>query len=146
MDDDTVAYECGVDINSSFQFRNNDMVLCEYENNLVQAIVNKLNTNVDEMDLFYEEYGSILSTFLGWKAKQETIHYMQTEVSAVLSQEPRLSAFEVSIEYAGEGVININLVLYTTAGEVVESNLVLGVDGIVEVETDEDLDVETEEE
>ena len=89
MDDDTVAYECGVDINSSFQFRNNDMVLCEYENNLVQAIVNKLNTNVDELDLFYEEYGSILSTFLGWKAKQETIHYMQTEVSAVLSKEPR---------------------------------------------------------
>lgn len=146
MDDDTVAYECGVDIHSTFQFTNNDIVLVKYEDNLVQAIVNKLNTNIDEMDLFYEDYGSILTTFLGWKAKEETIHYMETEVSAVLSKEPRLSAYEVDIEYAGDGTININLVLHTTTAEVVEANLVLGVDGIIEVETDDDLDVETEEE
>ena len=146
MDDDTVAYECGVDINSSFQFRDGDLILSQYDDNLIQAIVNKLNTNVDELELFYDEYGSILPTFLGWKATDKTLHYMQTEIATVLSKESRLSSFKVDVKYEGEGLIKINLVLYTTSSEILESNLVLGADGIIEVETDEEFDDESEEE
>ena len=146
MENITVAYECGVDINSSFKFRDGDLILSEYDENLVQAITNKLNTNIDELDLFYEEYGSILPTFLGWKATEETIHYMQTEISTVLSKEPRLSGFQVDVEYEGKGLVKINLVLYTTSNEIIETNLVLGADGIIEVETEEEFDSETEEE
>ena len=144
--EDSVAYECGVDLNSSFEFRNGDILLAEYEDNLVQSIVNKLNTNIDELDLFYEDYGSILPTFMGWKANDTTIQYMKTEISTVLSKEPRLSNFEINIEYAGNGTIKINLILYTLASNAVESNLVLGVDGIIEVETDEEFESEVEEE
>ena len=62
--DDSVAYECGVDIDSSFQFRDGDLLLSEYDENLVQAVINRLNTNLEELDLFYEDYGSIFTKIL----------------------------------------------------------------------------------
>ena len=144
--DDSVAYECGIDIDSSFQFKDGDLILSEYENNLVQSITNQLNTQLDELDLFYDNYGSILPTFLGWKATDETIQYMTTEVTTILRKEQRLMNFEVDVKYAGEGTVNIELLLYTTENTIIESNLVLGADGIVEVETDEEFEDETEEE
>ena len=144
--EDEVLYDLGVDISSDLSFHDGDLVLCKYEDNLVQSIVNRLNTDLDELDLFYEEYGSIQPTFLGWKATDKTIHYMQTEIATVLSKESRLSSFKVDVQYEGEGLIKINLVLYTTSSEIIESNLVLGADGIIEVETDEEFDDESEEE
>ena len=144
--DDSVAYECGVDIDSSFQFKDGDLVLAEYENNLVQAITNQLNTNLEELELFYDDYGSILPTFLGWKATDETIQYMTTEVTTILRKEPRLMNFKVDVKYKGDGTVNIELLLYTTENTIIESNLVLGADGIVEVETEDEFEDETEEE
>ena len=144
--DDSVAYECGIDIDSSFQFKDGDLILSEYENNLVQSITNQLNTQLDELELFYDNYGSILPTFLGWKATDETIQYMTTEVTTILRKEQRLMNFEVDVKYKGDGTVNIELLLYTTENTIIESNLVLGADGIVEVETDEEFEDETEEE
>lgn len=144
--DDSVAYECGVDIDSSFQFRDGDLLLSEYDENLVQAVINRLNTNLEELDLFYEDYGSIFTSFLGWRTTDETKEYMKTEIATVLRKEPRLSSFDINLEYTDIGTLKINLDLYTTDGSILESNLVLGTDGIVEVETTEDeFDNEVEE-
>ena len=144
--DDSVAYECGVDIDSSFQFRDGDLLLSEYDENLVQAVINRLNTNLEELDLFYEDYGSIFTSFLGWRTTDETKEYMKTEIATVLRKEPRLSSFDINLEYTDIGTLKINLDLYTTDGSILESNLVLGADGIVEVETTEDeFDNEVEE-
>ena len=126
--DDSVAYEC------------------EYDENLVQAVINRLNTNLEELDLFYEDYGSIFTSFLGWRTTEETKEYMKTEIATVLRKEPRLSSFDINLEYTDIGTLKINLDLYTTDGSILESNLVLGTDGIVEVETTEDeFDNEVEE-
>ena len=143
---DTVAYECGVDIGSSFQFRDGDLILSEYDKNLVQAIVNKLNTKTDELELFYEDYGSIFTTFLGWKSTDKAIEYMKTEIVTVLSNEARLSRFEVNVEYIDTKTVRIPIVLYTTAGNIIESNLVLGQDGLIEIETEDEFDNDLEEE
>ena len=143
---DNVAYECGVDIDSSFQFHDGDLLLAEYDENLVQAVINRLNTNLEELDLFYEDYGSIFTSFLGWRTTEETKEYMKTEIATVLRKEPRLSSFDINLEYTDIGTLKINLDLYTTDGSILESNLVLGTDGIVEVETTEDeFDNEVEE-
>ena len=143
---DNVAYECGVDIDSSFQFHDGDLLLAEYDENLVQAVINRLNTNLEELDLFYEDYGSIFTSFLGWRTTEETKEYMKTEIATVLRKEPRLSSFDINLEYTDIGTLKINLDLYTTDGSILESNLVLGADGIVEVETTEDeFDNEVEE-
>ena len=134
--EDEVLYECGVDIDSSFTFRDGDLVLSEYENNLVQAVTNRLNTDLDELDLFYEDYGSILTGFLGWKAS-DALTYIQAEIDNVLLQEPRLIRHDSNVEYTETGVIRINLTLYTSSNIGIEANLVLTKDGVVEIEIDE---------
>ena len=134
--DDEVLYECGVDIDSSFTFQDGDLVLSEYENNIVQAVTNRLNTDLDELDLFYEDYGSILTGFLGWKAS-DALEYIQAEIDNVLLQEPRLIRHDSNVEYTETGVIRINLTLYTSSNIGIEANLVLTKDGVVEIEIDE---------
>ena len=54
MDNGEALYELGVDIRSDFTFENGDLKLSKYEENLVQAICNRLTTNLDELELFYE--------------------------------------------------------------------------------------------
>ena len=137
MDNGEALYELGVDIRSDFTFENGDLKLSKYEENLVQAICNRLNTNLDELELFYEDYGSVLSSFIGWKANDETIDYMQKEIDIVLQDEPRIIDSETEITYKQNGLININLNLTTSSEAEIETNLILSKDGTIEIETDE---------
>ena len=137
MDNGEALYELGVDIRSDFTFENGDLKLSKYEENLVQAICNRLTTNLDELELFYEDYGSVLSSFIGWKANDETIDYMQKEIDIVLQNEPRIIDSETEITYKQNGLININLNLTTSSEAEIETNLILNKDGTIEIETDE---------
>ena len=137
MDNGEALYELGVDIRSDFTFENGDLKLSKYEENLVQAICNRLTTNLDELELFYEDYGSVLSSFIGWKANDETIDYMQKEIDIVLQDEPRIIDSETEITYKQNGLININLNLTTSSEAEIETNLILNKDGTIEIETDE---------
>ena len=137
MDNGEALYELGVDIRSDFTFENGDLKLSKYEDNLVQAICNRLTTNLDELELFYEDYGSVLSSFIGWKANDETIDYMQKEIDIVLQDEPRIIDSEIEITYKQNGLININLNLTTSSEAEIETNLILNKDGTIEIETDE---------
>ena len=58
--------ELGVDINSSWNFKNGDVVLVKYEDNIEQSIINRLSCKLDALDIFYDYYGSNLDEFLGW--------------------------------------------------------------------------------
>lgn len=135
--EDNILYECGVDIDSSFTFKDGDIQLSKYDENLVQAVINRLKTNLNELDIFYEEYGSILTNFFGWKATEKTLDYMTTEISVALSNESRLNDFEIEIEYLQNGKIKINLVLVTVANSTVETSLVLTENGVTEISIEE---------
>lgn len=137
MDNGEALYELGVDINSDFAFENGDLKLSKYEDNLVQAVTNRLTTNHDELNLFYEDYGSVLTGFFGWKANEETISYIQTEINIVLSNEPRIISHESEVEYLKNGLIRINLTMTTSSEAEIETNLILNKDGTIEIETDE---------
>ena len=130
-----VAYEYGVDIDSQLNFKDGDLILVEYEDNLVQSIKNRLNTIQDGMDLFYSDYGSVLMEFLGWRRNDETLEFIKLEVQDCLSKDPRIKDFDVDVEYndAGNVVIRFRLISETTD---FSFNAVLGMDGVVE-ETDE---------
>jgi hypothetical protein len=141
--DDEILYECGVDIDSSFTFQDGDLVLAKYEDNLVQAVANRLKTDLDELDLFYEDYGSVITGFLGWK-QTDALHYIKAELDNVLMKEPRIYQHESQIEYLGNRKLRIELTLYTNNQDVVNANLILSTDGIIEVETDEEIEGEEE--
>ena len=132
---ENVLYECGVDFNGNLNFNDGDITLTSYSDNLVQAVINRLNTQVDEMDMLYESgYGSVLTGFLGWKATQNTLDYIKAEVNYVLSQEPRLERYNVSVSYTGNGAIRLDLTLYPNEYVGIDVNLVLSADGTVDFE------------
>ena len=137
MADDEVAYELGVDLNSTLTFSNGDINLTTYEDNLIQGVMNRLNTDLDELDLFYDEYGSILTRFLGWKANDETLGFIEAEIENTLENEPRLESSDATCTYNGEGQVMIQLNLYPITGDMVDTNMVLTTTGVVEIETDE---------
>ena len=143
---DEVAYELGIDLNSNLSFSNGDLNLIQYEDNLIQGVMNRLNTELDELDLFYVGYGSILTRFLGWKANDETLSFIEAEIENTLENEPRLSSSDATCNYNGNGQVLIDLKLYSIYGEVIDTNMVLTNTGIVEMETDEYNFEETEEE
>ena len=125
MNDTNELYNMGVDIDSSFTFTDGDLKLCRYKDNLVQAIVNRLNTSFDSMDLFYEDYGSIFTQFLGWKANETTLSFIKVEIENVLGEEDRLDRFDVTVKYNGEGKVQVELGLYPTNEDtLLEVNLV----------------------
>ena len=132
---DEILYECGVDIDSSFTFKDGDLVLSEYEDNLVQAIANRLNTDLDELDMFYEDYGSVITGFLGWK-QTDAQYYIKSELDNVLLKDPRIWQHESSVEYEGSGKLRIDLTLYTNNQNIIGTNFVLNTDGVIEIETD----------
>jgi phage baseplate assembly protein W len=136
-ENDEVAYELGVDLNSTLTFSNGDINLTSYEDNLIQGVMNRLNTDLDELDLFYDEYGSILTRFLGWKTNDETLGFIEAEIENTLENEPRLESSDATCTYNGEGQVMIQLNLYPITGDMVDTNMVLTTTGVVEIETDE---------
>ena len=131
---DEVLYELGVDINSSFSFHDGDIQVAKYDENLVQAIANRLNTDLNELDLFYEEYGSVILGFLGWKGNDETISVIEAELETILKSEKRLMNWEYNVEYTGNGKVTIDLVLYPNLSYSINTTITLSEEGVEVVE------------
>ena len=104
------VYDYGVDIHTDFEFENGDIKLCEYEDNIIQAIANRLNTPQDSMDFFYTDYGSFLNHYYGWKKRNETLNFIKLEIINSLRKDPRINDITVELEYIEKGIsINITL-------------------------------------
>lgn len=122
-----VVYEYGVDIDRSFSFIDGDLRLVEYNENIVQAMYNRLNTDLDELDLFYEDYGSVLLGFCGWRRVNETLQYIKLEVDNCLKKDPRLSFFNSEVKFNELGEVVISITLYPA---VLNVNFVLNDEGL----------------
>ena len=103
------VYEYGVDIASELSFVDGDLKLAEYEDNIVQAVANRLNTVKDSLDLFYEDYGSVFLQFLGWRREEITLRFMKVELDKTLSEDPRISSFSSELEYDHNGNVNVSI-------------------------------------
>ena len=101
-------YGLGTDFNSNWEFKDGDLQLVENKDNLIQSILNRLNSDYDSLDLFYYDYGSVLSNFLGWKHNDETLEFVRLEVEDTLDQEPRLNDYNVEVSFKN-GKIAIEL-------------------------------------
>lgn len=103
------VYEYGVDIASSMNFVDGDLKLAEYEDNIVQAVANRLNTIEDSLDLFYTDYGSVFLQFLGWKREDTTLRFMKLELDKTLSEDPRINSFSSELEYDRQGRVQVQI-------------------------------------
>ena len=128
------VYEYGVDIDSSFEFLDGDLKLASYEENLVQAIGNRLRTIYGSLSMFYEDYGSYLYTFLGWRRRDETLNFIKIEVENTLKKDPRLTNFNVEVDYAtADNTVDINIQVFYE-NEVLDLNYVFNENGVSVVE------------
>ena len=125
-------YDYGVDLDSSLSFKDGDLRLAEFEDNIVQAVANRLNTIQDSLDLFYEDYGSLFISFLGWKRNDETLRFMKIELDKTLQDDPRITSFTSELSFTDTGAVKIDIVLEDF--ENTELNLILGDSGVIVVE------------
>ena len=126
------VYDYGVDIASELSFVDGDLKLVEYEDNIVQAVANRLNTVEDSLDLFYESYGSVFLQFLGWRREETTLRFMKVELDKTLSEDPRISSFSSELEYDRNGNVMVQIRLDDFEETVV--NLVLDGTGVSIIE------------
>ena len=136
--DDEILYELGTDFDSGFKFNDGDLQIISYDENLVQSLVNRFNTQLNELDLFYNEYGSVLLDFLGWKANEDTLQFIQSEIETVLNSENRIYSYETQVNYEGNGKIKIDLTLYPTPDYSIDTTLIVDNEGVTEEEGEEE--------
>lgn len=67
----------------------NDLTIAEGETNLAQAVVNRLRTNVGELEL-HPNYGSRLATIIGEPPTDFTLNLAKRHIREALLQEPRI--------------------------------------------------------
>ena len=123
----------GADIASSWTFdETGDLKIVDTEENIAQAIGNRLQTNLNSMSLFYADYGSVLQGFLGWKRDQRTLDFMRIEIVNRLSQDLRLSQFDVNVSYTEEGNVQVDIQVYLSEDDTFATSIVLNNEGVVE--------------
>ena len=121
----------GTDIAGSWSFdENGDLNIVSNKENLAQAISNRLGTDLDSLNLFYANYGSVLGRFLGWRRNQRTLDFMKIEVENRLVADFRLKDFRVECEYLDDGGVGVNVTVRLDDDEVFTNELVLSKEGV----------------
>ena len=101
--------EIGTDISAKWEFKDGDLVLATHEDNILQSIRNRLNNHYGSLGLYYNEYGSFLQLFLGWRKTPDTLKFLKKEIINTLQQDPRLQNLTVDLAYADKGTVNGNI-------------------------------------
>ena len=102
----------GTDIKSDWDFTDGDLNITNGDDNIKQAIINRVNCYDGEYQEFYYEYGSVLSNYFGFQKNTTTLEFMKIELERVLLQDPRIQEFDLDLEYTDDGVcvyLSINL-------------------------------------
>lgn len=123
-----VNKDYGVDLKSDFNFADGDLNLVKYEENICQAIQNRLSTIKDALGLFYYNYGGFFILFPGWKKDDETLSLMKIELESLLKQDEKIGDFETNLSYTEKGDVAINIVLKD--GEDTSLDFIMSNDGI----------------
>lgn len=129
-------YGLGTDIRSDWSFNaEGDLELISNEENIIQAIINRLNTRIGVMDLYYSNYGGDIHSFMGEVFDETLLKFMKIEVESTLKQDPRLQGVIVELIYE-EGQVKINISQEYNEDTDLSLSLVLNETGVVVVDGD----------
>ena len=125
--------DVGVDIDTSWSLNENgDLLLVSDEDNLRQAIMNRLKCYQPSFEIYYTQDGGFLEEYFGRKRTDETLKFMKIELDTILSQEERINSFTSELYYKIDGSVRVDLDMLVNDEEF-ELNLVLSRDGGVSV-------------
>ena len=125
--------DLGIDINSDWNFSDGDLVLVKDDDNILQAVVNRLSCYQPNLEVFYELYGGFITNYLGRKRKPELLEFMKIEIDTILSQDPRINDFETELSFNDNMGIDLHLTVFQIEDEDIELNLVINGEMVVEV-------------
>ena len=125
--------DLGTDIKTEWVFADGDLVLIREEDNLLQAVANRLSCYQPNLEVFYQLYGGFLVNYLGRKRKPELLEFMKIEVDTIVSQDPRINDFETELSFNDNMGVDIHLTVFQDEDEDISLNLVLNGEGVVEV-------------
>ena len=115
----------GTDVISDWSFANGDIETVEGISNLNQAISNRLNTYLDDLSLFYSNYGSIVFDYIG-EHNTPTIHeYIKVEVEDCIIKDKRINSVECTVNKIINGEISCKLNLVLVDGTDVDLNMII---------------------
>ena len=92
---------------------NGDVNIVEGQDDMIQAIVNRLNTDTDELDYLYDNYGCNLKQFLGLPANDTTLELV-----------------DLTLSYTDANTLNIIITCTYDSENELELDLVLNSDGV----------------
>ena len=122
----------GCDFKSSWSFKDGDLELVSDSVNMGQAIVNRLNTDLDFYNWAYMRYGGDLFKVFGMKNNNNSLEYLQIEIEYILHQDPRIRDLTVICTKNDSKTVNVELdILPIGSDEIVTLNLVINDDLIV---------------
>ncbi len=110
--------------------RNGDVNIVEGQEDIIQAIVNRLNTDTDELDYLYDNYGCNLKQFLGLPANDTTLELVKNNISNALSYDTRLELVDLTLSYTDANTLNILITCTYDSENELELDLVLNSDGV----------------
>ena len=126
--------DIGTDINGEWELtENGDLRLISQEDNMVQSITNRLSCTLNNLKVYYNEYGSLLFGFIVWKQNYTTLEFMKIEIGNRLMQDPRISGYTISLDYNGNGEVDIDLQIKLTSGKDLDMSLLLDNESNVQV-------------
>lgn len=121
----------GTDLLSTWSFNSTgDIETVNSTENVEQAIVNRLTCSLGSLQLYYNDYGSILYSFLGWKRNNATLEFIRLELINRLNQDNRLNVLDCQAEYDTDGSVNVSLRL-KIVDSVETVNLSITNDGVI---------------
>ena len=126
----------GTDVLSGWSVNTDgDLVTVSDEANISQALVNRLSCDLNSLDLFYTDYGSLLVEFLGWKRNDATLSFIKLELEKRLKEELRLESFSLTVDYADKSnAILVSIILNPSEDYVHKVDLQISEDGVEKIE------------
>lgn len=78
------------------------------DENILQSIKNRLNTDYDELNWIYANYGCNYKQFLGSRATDTSLEFIKNSIKQSLDEEERIENYDLELSYL-DGKINIIL-------------------------------------
>ena len=88
-----------------------------------------MNTDTNELDFLYSDYGCNLKQFLGLKKSNTTVELIKNTIVDTLERDKRLNLINIDVEFVNDDKISI-LLNYSFNDEEIELNLELSDTGV----------------
>lgn len=99
-----------VDYGTDLKWSDNPILTTvENNDNVLQHIRNRLQTEYTELNWIYQNYGCNYRQYLGSKVNNESLEFIKNSITQTLKEDKLIEEFDLSLSYIGDGVMNIIL-------------------------------------